>query len=73
MTLDKLYELGIYAVKCAILAALVYVIMRLWQYLDKKFLETLPKLPKFVIYVLIVIFGIIWILAKLLGFGILKV
>ena len=70
MDIDKFYELGLFAIKCIILAASVYLIMSLWQYLDKKFLETIPKLPKFILYTLIVFFAIIWVLAKLLGFGI---
>ncbi len=73
METSKLYEIAVFGLKCIVLAASVYLIMSTWQYLDKKFLETLPKLPKIVLYILIVVFGAMWVLGKLLAFGIIEV
>lgn len=72
MQIENIYEFAIYGLKTIALVVALYLLFSLGLFVDKKFNQLLPKLPKFLLYILIVIFAAIWLLAKLLKFGVLK-
>lgn len=73
MSRDEFYSIGLYAVKYLCLIILVYVIIRFWQYAHDKFLQTIPKTPKVILYIVIAFLSIIMVASKLLGFGLIEI
>ena len=72
MEIESFNELAIYLFKTITLVAMIYLIFSFGMFIDKKITELLPRLPKFALYILIVVFGSMYLLFKLLGFGIIK-
>lgn len=72
METEKIYQLAVYAFKTVILVVLMYLIFNFGFFINKKINNILPKLPKFVLYILIAILSVGMLLLKLMNFGIIK-
>lgn len=70
--MDDLNHVATLIIKTALIVGIIIFLFNSFQFLDKKLDTLLPKLPRFILYILIVIFAIIWILIKLASFNIIQ-
>ena len=72
MNMDDLNHIAILAIKTAVIVVIIIVLFNSFEFIDKKMNQFSPKLPRFVLYILIAILSLFWILIKLISFRIIK-
>lgn len=72
MKIENISELAIFFLKSITLVIILYLIFSFGFFLDKKFTEIIPRLPKYVRYILIAILVLMCFILKLMSFGFIK-